>query len=177
MTGKVRGRIHRGGQGWYRGQWQGHNYPDLEDEHQQNLGGGSDEACDSPVNWWFSSPLVMFDCETTGLCIYVDHITDITAKVMNPLITLNDPIFEALWELAETFHLLVIMYRYLTYILYKCISIHTSNHKSLMTILHDQDSLIMFIYSVQACKDAWSLNPRASPSPRPRRSSQVVDLD
>ncbi len=46
-----------------------------------------------------------------------------------------------------------------------------------MTILHDQDSLIMFIYSVQACKDAWSLNPRASPSPRPRRSSQVVDLD
>ncbi len=26
-------------------------YTDLEDEHQQNLGGGSDEAGDSPVNW------------------------------------------------------------------------------------------------------------------------------
>ncbi len=25
-------------------------YADLEDEHQQNLGGGSDEAGDSPVN-------------------------------------------------------------------------------------------------------------------------------
>ncbi len=23
--------------------------------------------------------LVLFDCETTGLCIYVDHITDIDA--------------------------------------------------------------------------------------------------
>ncbi len=27
-----------------------YNYADLEDEHQQNLGGGSDEAGDSPVN-------------------------------------------------------------------------------------------------------------------------------
>ncbi len=26
-------------------------YADLEDEHQQNLGGGSGEAGDSPVNW------------------------------------------------------------------------------------------------------------------------------
>ncbi len=26
-------------------------YADLEDEHQQNLGGGSDEAGDSLVNW------------------------------------------------------------------------------------------------------------------------------
>ncbi len=26
-------------------------YADLEDEHQQNLGGGSDEAGDSSVNW------------------------------------------------------------------------------------------------------------------------------
>ncbi len=63
-------------------------YADLEDEHQQNLGGGSDEAGDS------RPPLVLFDCETTGLCIYVDYITDIAAKVMNPSpITLNDPTF------------------------------------------------------------------------------------
>ncbi len=26
-------------------------YADLEDEYQQNLGGGSDEAGDSPVHW------------------------------------------------------------------------------------------------------------------------------
>ncbi len=32
--------------------------------------------------------------------------------------------------------------------------------------------IIMMIIIVQACKDVWSLNPRASPSPRPRRSSQ-----
>ena len=28
--------------------------------------------------------LVLFDCETTGLSIYSDHITDIGAKVLNP---------------------------------------------------------------------------------------------
>ncbi len=65
-------------------------YADLEDEHQQNLGGGSDEAGDSPVIGDSRPLLVLFDCKTTGLSIYVDHITDIAAKVMNPPITLND---------------------------------------------------------------------------------------
>ncbi len=71
-------------------------YADLEDEHQQNLGGGSDEAGDSPVIGDSRPLLVLFDCETTGLSIYVDHITDIAAKVMNPPITLNDPTFSSL---------------------------------------------------------------------------------
>ncbi len=48
MTGKVRGRIHRRGQSDITDD-DNDMYADLEDEHQQNLGGGSDEAGDSPV--------------------------------------------------------------------------------------------------------------------------------
>ncbi len=62
----------------------------MEDENQQNLEGGNDEVDDSlPL-------LILFDCETTGLSIYVDHITDIAAKVINPPVPLNHPTFSSL---------------------------------------------------------------------------------
>ena len=32
--------------------------------------------------------LVLYDCETTGLIVYADHITDIGAKVLNPPVPL-----------------------------------------------------------------------------------------
>ncbi len=48
-------------------------YADLEDEHQQNLGGGSGEAGDSPVIGDSRPLLVLFDCETTGFSIQSDE--------------------------------------------------------------------------------------------------------
>ena len=40
--------------------------------------------------------LVLFDVETTGLSIYVDHITDIGAKVLDPPVSLTAPTFSSL---------------------------------------------------------------------------------
>lgn len=38
----------------------------------------------------------LFDCETTGLSIYADHITDIGAKVLNPPVPLTTTTFSTL---------------------------------------------------------------------------------
>ena len=46
--------------------------------------------------------LVLYDCETTGLSIYKDHITDIGAKVLNPPTELSAPIFSSLVRTGRT---------------------------------------------------------------------------
>ncbi len=48
--------------------------------------------------------------------------------------------------------------------------------EKLVPLLRMSDGSFPAWECAQACKDAWSLNPRASPSPRPRRSSQIIDL-
>ena len=40
--------------------------------------------------------LFLFDCETTGLSIYTDHITDIAAKVISSPVPLTSPTFSSL---------------------------------------------------------------------------------
>ena len=42
--------------------------------------------------------LILFDCETTGLSIYADHITDIGAKVLSPPV----PTFSCLVRTGRT---------------------------------------------------------------------------
>ena len=46
--------------------------------------------------------LVLFDCETTGLSIYSDHITDIGAKVLNPPVPVHAPTFSTLVRTGRT---------------------------------------------------------------------------
>ena len=46
--------------------------------------------------------LVLFDCETTGLSIYSDHITDIGAKVLNPPVPVHVPTFSTLVRTGRT---------------------------------------------------------------------------
>ena len=46
--------------------------------------------------------LVLFDCETTGLSIYSDHITDIGAKVLNPPVPVHVPTFSTLVRTRRT---------------------------------------------------------------------------
>ena len=53
-----------------------------------------DEEEGSPVD---AHPLlILFDCETTGLSIYNEHITDIAAKVINSPVDLSAPTFSSL---------------------------------------------------------------------------------
>ncbi len=40
--------------------------------------------------------LIFFDCETTGLSIYNDHITDVAAKVVSSPVSLESPTFSSL---------------------------------------------------------------------------------
>ena len=40
--------------------------------------------------------LTMFDCETTGISIYSDHITDIAAKVVASPVAVHQPTFTSL---------------------------------------------------------------------------------
>lgn len=40
--------------------------------------------------------LIFYDCETTGLSIYNDHLTDIAAKVIGSPVPLNNPTFSSL---------------------------------------------------------------------------------
>ena len=40
--------------------------------------------------------LILYDCETTGLSIYSEHITDIAAKVVDPPVELGAPTFSSL---------------------------------------------------------------------------------
>ena len=40
--------------------------------------------------------LILYDCETTGLSIYSEHITDIAAKVVDPPVQLGAPTFSSL---------------------------------------------------------------------------------
>ena len=40
--------------------------------------------------------LILYDCETTGLSIYLEHITHIAAKVVDPPVELGAPIFSSL---------------------------------------------------------------------------------
>ena len=44
----------------------------------------------------FHPLLVLFDCETTGLSIYSDHITDVVAKVLSPPVSVPLPTFSSL---------------------------------------------------------------------------------
>ena len=46
--------------------------------------------------------LVLFDCETTGLSIYSDLITDIGAKVLNPPVPVHAPTFSTLVRTGRT---------------------------------------------------------------------------
>lgn len=40
--------------------------------------------------------LIFYDCETTGLSIYDDHLTDIAAKVVKSPVPLSSPTFSSL---------------------------------------------------------------------------------
>ena len=40
--------------------------------------------------------LIFYDCETTGLSIYNDHITDVAAKVVSSPVSLETPTFSSL---------------------------------------------------------------------------------
>ncbi len=40
--------------------------------------------------------LILYDCETTGLSIYTDHITDLGAKVIQPPLPVPNPTFSSL---------------------------------------------------------------------------------
>ena len=39
---------------------------------------------------------ILYDCETTGLSIYSEHITDIATKVIDPPVELGTPTFSSL---------------------------------------------------------------------------------
>lgn len=39
---------------------------------------------------------IIYDCETTGLNVYREHITEIAAKVVNPPVPLSNPCFSSL---------------------------------------------------------------------------------
>lgn len=45
--------------------------------------------------------LFLFDCETTGLSIYTDHITDIAAKVICSPVQLISPTFSSLVKTSK----------------------------------------------------------------------------
>ena len=45
--------------------------------------------------------LFLFDCETTGLSIYTDHITDIAAKVISSPVPLTSPTFSSLVKTSK----------------------------------------------------------------------------
>jgi len=62
-------------------------------EHNYQCQDATDVECD--VN--HTKPLsILYDCETTGLSIYRDHITEIAAKVVNPPVPLSNPNFSSL---------------------------------------------------------------------------------
>ncbi len=63
------------------------------DENLQNSGRDDDDDDGSLVVDDSRPLLVLFDCETTGLSIYADHITDIGAKVMNSPVPLEQATF------------------------------------------------------------------------------------
>ncbi len=61
--------------------------PGLDDQSQNNEEVSSDDA----------HPLLIFhDCETTGLSIYNEHITDVGAKVVASPVPLETPTFSSL---------------------------------------------------------------------------------
>ena len=46
--------------------------------------------------------LILYDCETTGLSIYSEHITHIAAKVIDPPAELGAPTFSSLVRTGRT---------------------------------------------------------------------------
>ncbi len=40
--------------------------------------------------------LILYDCETTGLSIYSDHLTDLGAKVIQPRVSVPNPTYSSL---------------------------------------------------------------------------------
>ena len=68
-------------------------------QSEEDEDGDGDESCSDD-----SHPLlILFDCETTGLSVYSDHITDIGAKVIAPLYLQVYPLSPALCEHQEKF--------------------------------------------------------------------------
>ena len=74
---------------------------DLSSEHQY-AEGDEDDAGDKCVVDDTHPLLILFDCETTGLSIYADHITDIAAKVVDPPTELSAPTFSSLVRTRRT---------------------------------------------------------------------------
>lgn len=67
---------------------------DLDIVAEPGIDDQSDEEEDSTDN---AHPLLFFyDCETTGLSIYNDHITDIAARVVASPVPLSSPTFSSL---------------------------------------------------------------------------------
>ncbi len=60
-------------------------YSEQDDEHESS--GDVNES--HPL-------LILYDCETTGLSIYSDQITDLGAKVIQPPISVPNPTFSSL---------------------------------------------------------------------------------
>ncbi len=61
--------------------------PGLDDQSQNHEEVSSDNA---------NRLLIFYDCETTGLSIYDDHITDVAAKVVLSPVSLETPTFSSL---------------------------------------------------------------------------------
>ena len=61
--------------------------PEVDDQVEDDDEDGSDNA--QPL-------LIFYDCESTGLSIYNDYLTDVAAKVVNCPVPLNSPTFSSL---------------------------------------------------------------------------------
>lgn len=71
------------------------NDDNLPDELEPQVVEATDEEMECDGN--HDKPLlILYDCETTGLSIYKDHITEIAAKVVNSPIPLDFPTFSSL---------------------------------------------------------------------------------
>ena len=72
------------------------------DEHQYLEEGEDMDVSDRSESDGSRPLLILFDCETTGLSIYSDHITDIGAKVLTPPVPLSVPTFSCLVRTGRT---------------------------------------------------------------------------
>ncbi len=65
--------------------------PDV--EHGYQYPATTNNECDIDHK---KSLTIIYDCETTGLSVYREHITEIAAKVVNPPVPLSNPCFSSL---------------------------------------------------------------------------------
>jgi len=86
--------------GEYVGDGQGEAESSVAEAHTEEVDvaedAGGDEQC-TAENLEDRQPLlILYDCETTGLSIYNDHIIDIAAKVIASPVPVSQPTFTSL---------------------------------------------------------------------------------